>query len=197
MIFKILHIKQYVNGLFDIIFIQRNSMKYIFIYLIFISQLFASLNEIDSFEADFTQSITDDKAMVLTYTGHILASKPQNAIWKYTNPVSKDVYINKYEVTIVEPEIEQVIIKRIESNFSFFNMIKNAKKITENTYEAYYKNSKFIIIKDKKLIKSISYIDEFENDVKIVFKNQKINKYIDSGAFIPKFSLDFDIIRDQ
>lgn len=158
--------------------------------------LFASIKDINSFEADFTQSITDEKNKVLNYKGHVLALKPQNAVWNYTFPVKKDVYINKYNVTIVEPEIEQVIIKRIESSFSFFNMIKNAKKIADNTYQAYYKNSKFVIVKDKGSIQSISYLDEFENSVKITFKNQIVNKKIDTKLFTPKFSLDFDIIKN-
>ncbi len=171
-------------------------MKFLAISLLLMSSLIASISNINSFEADFTQTITDDKSKVLSYNGHVSAVKPQVALWSYTTPVNKNVYINTYEVTIVEPEIEQVIVKRLESNFSFFNMIKNAKKIDKNTYEAFYKSSKFIIVMENESIKSISYVDEFENNVKIVFKNQKTNKTIDKNIFIPKFSLDFDVIRD-
>ena len=171
-------------------------MKFLIITILLINSLFASMNNINSFEADFTQIITDEKNKKLSYSGHVSAIKPQTAIWSYVTPVNKNVYINKYEVTIVEPEIEQVIIKRLESNFSFFNMIKNAKKVDKNTYEAFYKSSKFTITQNNNLIESISYIDEFENNVKIVFKNQKINKEIDKNVFIPKFSLDFDIIKN-
>ena len=171
-------------------------MKFFLSTLLLSTTLFSSIIEINSFEADFKQSITDDKNKVLTYKGHVSAIKPQTARWSYKTPVNKDVFINKYEVTIVEPEIEQVIIKRLESNFSFFNMIKNAKKIKKDTYEAFYKSSKFIITMKDDSIESISYIDEFENDVKIVFKNQLTNKDIDKNTFIPKFSLDFDVIRN-
>jgi outer membrane lipoprotein carrier protein len=104
---------------------------------------FANIKDINSFEADFIQTITDDKNSSLNYTGHITASKPQNAIWNYLTPVKKDVYINRFSITIVEPEIEQVIIRKIKSNFDFFMMIKNAKKIDENTYIANYKEVKF------------------------------------------------------
>jgi outer membrane lipoprotein carrier protein len=161
-----------------------------------ITQSFASLEEINSFEADFIQSVTDDKDKSLVYNGHIMASKPQNVIWNYTKPITKDVYINRFNVTIIEPEIEQVIIKKIESNFNFFNMIKNATKIEKNIYETHYKESKFIIITKNELIESISYIDEFENSVKIIFKNQKQNKKIDENLFIAEYPLEFDVIRD-
>ena len=171
-------------------------MKHILITILLLSQAIASIDKITSFEADFAQSITDDKNKVLTYKGHITASKPQNAKWKYTIPVQKIVFINKFDVTIVEPEIEQVIIKRIESNFDFFKMIENAKKLKDNVFEANYKESTFKIIQKNNLIESISYIDEFENSVKIVFKNQKQNHSIDLKTFTPNYPLYFDIIRD-
>ncbi len=154
------------------------------------------MDNINSFKADFIQSVTDDKNVSLTYSGQISASKPQNAIWNYLKPIKKDVYINQYRVIVVEPEIEQVIIRKIKSNFDFFLMIKNAVKIDKNKYEANYKESKFIIIIENNLIKTISYKDEFENDVKISFKNQKQNIKIDEEVFVAKYPLEFDIIRD-
>jgi len=171
-------------------------MKYILSLLLSSTLSFASFDELHSFDADFTQSVTDDKNKSLVYSGHISASKPQNALWSYFKPVNKNVYINKFNVVIVEPEIEQVIIKKIDSNFDFFNMLQNTKKIQKNLYETNYKESKFIITTKNDLIESISYIDEFENSVKIVFKNQKQNKEIDLELFNPKYPVEFDIIRD-
>ena len=75
-------------------------------------------------------------------------------------------------------------------------MIQNAKEIEKNRYEANYKESKFTITTNNKLIESISYIDEFENNVKIVFKNQKQNEKISRELFTPRYSLEFDVIRD-
>lgn len=171
-------------------------MKHILILLIAFTLSFASLDEINSFEADFTQSVTDENNKVLSYSGSIMAAKPQNVMWDYEKPIKKNVYINTESVTIVEPEIEQVIIKEIESNFNFFNMIKNAKKTKENTFVATYKESVFTITTKNSFIKSISYTDEFENRVVITFDNQKQNESINSNVFIPKIPTDFDIIRD-
>ena len=157
---------------------------------------FAAIDNINSFEASFTQSVTDDKNSSLNYNGHVQAKKPQSAVWNYLEPIKKDVYIWKHSVTIVEPEIEQVIIRRIESNFDFFMLIKNAVKISTNTYKANYKESIFIITTKNNLIESISYKDEFDNDIKIVFKNQKQNIDIDENVFVANYPLQFDIIRD-
>ena len=171
-------------------------MKHILTILLSFTLAFASFDTLRSFEADFTQSVTDDKDKSLIYKGHIIASKPQNALWSYVKPINKDVYINRFEVTVVEPEIEQVIIRKIESNFDFFNMVRNAKEIEKNRYEATYRESKFTITTKDELIESISYIDEFENRVKIVFENQRQNEKIDEDLYTPKFPLEFDVIRD-
>ncbi|WP_294964245.1 LolA-like outer membrane lipoprotein chaperone [Sulfurimonas sp.] len=171
-------------------------MKHLFTLLLSSTLAFASFDSLTSFQADFTQSVTDDKDKSLVYKGHVAASKPQNALWNYTKPINKDVFINKYSVTIVEPEIEQVIIRKINSNLDFFNMIENAKKIEKNVFEAHYKESKFTITTKNKIIETISYVDEFENKVKIVFKNQEQNQKINMELFIPNYPLEFDVIRD-
>lgn len=164
---------------------------------IFCSTLsFASLSDIYSFKADFIQSVTDDKNATLRYTGHIQAQKPQNALWNYLEPIQKDVFINIFRVTVIEPEIEQVIIRKTQSNFDFFMMVKNATKIKENLYEARYKEAKFFIKTKEEIIESISYKDEFENNVVISFENQKQNIKIDETTFIPEFPEGFDIVRD-
>ena len=171
-------------------------MKYIFFLIFFFTSGLASFDFINSFESDFIQTVTDEKNKTLTYKGHLIAQKPQNAMWNYLLPVKKNVYITSYNVTIVEPEIEQVIVKKIESTFDFFTMIKNAKKVKENVYIAKYKESEFTITKNGKFVESISYADEFENKVKILFENQKQNQIINEQLFIPKFSADYDIIND-
>ncbi len=171
-------------------------MKHVYLLLFSFSLSFASFDTLRSFDAAFTQSVTDDKNKTLTYKGHITASKPQNALWKYKEPIQKDVYINSHQVTIVEPEIEQVIIRSIDSSLDFFKMIKNAREIKKDMYEASFEKKMFIITTKEDFIESISYIDEFENKVKIEFFNQVQNKEIKKEIFTPNYPLDFDVIRD-
>lgn len=156
----------------------------------------SSVLDINSFEADFNQIITDDKGKELSYSGHIVASKPQYALWSYKEPVEKNVYITPRQVTVVEPEIEQVIIRRISSDFDFFKMINKAKKISDNIYIAMVNESKYTIKLEKSMIKSISYLDEFENSVNIVFKNQSKNKIFSEDIFRANVPVEYDIIRD-
>ena len=70
-------------------------MKYLIVLLLVFTQSYASLDQINSFEADFIQSVTDEKNKVLTYSGHVIASKPQKALWNYIKPVEKTVYIRR------------------------------------------------------------------------------------------------------
>jgi len=171
-------------------------MKHLFLLTLFFSFSLASLAQINSFKADFTQNITDEKNTTLSYDGNIRALKPQNALWVYSKPFIKYVYISSRAITIIEPEIEQVIIKKIDSKLDFFNMIKNAQKIGNNIYEANYAGSKFNIKTENKVLKSISYVDEFENSVEIIFMNQEQNILIDEKIFIPLIPLEYDIIND-
>ncbi|MEA1955965.1 MAG: LolA-like outer membrane lipoprotein chaperone [Campylobacterota bacterium] len=171
-------------------------MKHIIITILLGFNLFASLLEINSFKADFIQKITDDKNKVLTYEGSVIATNTKNALWSYNSPVQKLVYLNLDRVTIVEPEIEQVIIRYIKSNFNFFDMIKDAKKITEDKYITKFNDVDFTIITQNQKIKSIGYIDEFENKVNISFKNQEQNIIINENDFLPRYDVNFDVIRD-
>jgi outer membrane lipoprotein carrier protein len=170
-------------------------MKQLLLTLLCSTLSFATINNINSFKANFTQIITDDKNTSIKYSGLVQAQKPQNALWRYKTPILKDVYINQFKVVIVEPEIEQVIIKNIDSTFDFFVMIRDAKKIADNRYEANYKNTKFLILLKNNLIESIEYKDEFDNNVKILFENQKQNIKIDEDTFMPKYPVEFDIVR--
>lgn len=171
-------------------------MKYMIILQMLFTMAISSVLDINSFEADFKQIITDGKGKELSYSGHIVASKPQYALWSYKEPVKKNVYITPRYVTVVEPEIEQAIVRKIASNFDFFNMIKKAKKKTDNMYIATLNESKYTIKLEKSMIKSISYLDEFENEVSIIFNNQSTNKIFSENIFRAKIPVEYDIIRD-
>ena len=82
----------------------------------------------NSYEADFRQVVTNDKGNILEYSGHIKIMKPQYALWEYLQPSTKLIYINKNMATIIEPDLEQVIVKKLHNSIDFFKILKNAKK---------------------------------------------------------------------
>ena len=88
-------------------------MKKALLLLLFLSDLFAGIPlNFSSFQADFIQQIDDESKKIVKYYGKVYAKKPKTALWKYTKPIKKDVYINDNAVVIVEPELEQVIMQK-------------------------------------------------------------------------------------
>lgn len=171
-------------------------MKYLLVFTFFISSLFAFGENIQSFEADFIQTITDEEKKVLKYKGTMHSKRPSLVLWNYTDPINKKIYIDNKRAVIVEAELEQAIIKRLKDEIDFFEILSKAKSLDETHYIAYYKDIEFTIEEDNGVIVSLSYTDQLENKVLITFSNQKQNHFIEDTFFIPKVPKDFDLIRD-
>lgn len=157
--------------------------------------LFASPKEINSFNGKFVQTIIDDNGKKIIYSGELWASKPQNALWVYQKPIQKSVYINGQKITVIEPSIEQVTLRTLDSEIDFLQIIQQAKKVDENKYVATVKGEKYTVIFNNDLLSSISYTDGFDNKVLIKFADPKQNKEIDSSKFKPRIPEDYDVIK--
>ena len=155
----------------------------------------AGIKNIQYFEADFTQNIVDDHNKTITYKGNIKAARPQYALWQYKSPVEKKVYILPHKIIIVEPELEQAIIKKIGNNFDFFSLIKNAKKIDKRHYLANFRGKNYLITIKNNIFSSIAYKDELDNKITINFTNTKTDKKIKDETFVPKIPKDYDLIK--
>ncbi|MBD3796329.1 MAG: outer-membrane lipoprotein carrier protein LolA [Campylobacterales bacterium] len=171
-------------------------MKFKLLLLFFGASAFADITDMKSFQASFEQKITDDKNKEIVYKGTIEASQPRYALWNYKDPIKKSVYVLKNKVVMIEPDLEQAIIKTINSNFDFFSLLKSAKEIKKDLYTATFENIKYTIHTKDMTIVSINYVDEFENKVTILFTDQKVNKKIDLNIFNPYIPQDYDIVRD-
>ncbi len=171
-------------------------MRLLLATLLSISSLFAISEKTDTMRADFVQTITDDRNSTITYRGDMLAKRPNMAMWHYKEPIEKSVYVTARNVTVVEPELEQVIIKKIDDNIDILAILAAAKHLDKNNYRAYYSGKEYqISVKDDK-IKTISYTDAFDNRVRIVFDKQQINQQIEDSRFKAAFPQDFDIISE-
>jgi len=171
-------------------------MKYLLIFTLFFNSLFAFGENIQSFEADFVQTITDEESKVLQYKGTMHSKRPALVLWNYTSPINKKIYINKKRAIIVEAELEQAIIKHLRGEIDFFEILAKAKMLDETHYIAYYKDLEFTLEEENGVIISLAYTDQLENKVIIAFTNQKQNRPIEDKFFIPKVPKDFDIIRE-
>ncbi|MCR6570792.1 LolA-like outer membrane lipoprotein chaperone [Campylobacter insulaenigrae] len=169
-------------------------MKYLFVLIFIFSQLLAFDINFKNFSSDFIQKVYNNNSSI-EYKGNFIISQ-NKAFWNYIYPNSKQIYINQHEITIIEPQLEQVIFTKIQNLPNLQQIFKKAKKITEETYEANYENVKYKINFKNNKISNISYTDELQNSVVIYLFNQKIDEKIDEKKFIPKIPNHYDIVNN-
>ncbi len=168
-----------------------------FMCLFFIcSSLFATnLENMKTFEAEFSQIIINSSSKKIEYTGKIYIKEPSKIVWKYVTPIVKNVYIDKSFAIVDEPELEQAIFTSLKNEINIVKLLKNAKKIDEKNYTTTMYNTEYKITIENNRIKTIKYQDEIENDITIIFTNIKQNHEIDSKHFKFKPPFGYDIIR--
>ena len=171
-------------------------MKHLALLAFLWAALFGFADSVKSLSADFTQQITDDTNKTITYSGHMDALRPDMALWVYDTPVQKSVYIVGHQVTIIEPELEQAIVKTFREEIDLFKILAKAKKLDDDTYLATHKSQQFLIkIKDD-VPMAISYKDAFENKIRILFSHQKLNPGLPADTFTPHIPKDYDLLTE-
>ncbi len=171
-------------------------MRIILLFFAIVSFVNASFNNLSTFEADFKQILKNDRNDTITYTGKLYADKNEKALWIYKTPVFKKIYYNNKQVVIIEPELEQAIISKLDKVPNVLNILQKAKKIKKNLYLATCcKNSYKIFLKNG-IISKITYKDKMQNEVTIIFSNQKVNRKIPNKIFTYKIPKDYDILKE-
>ncbi|MDX1295290.1 MAG: LolA-like outer membrane lipoprotein chaperone [Sulfurimonadaceae bacterium] len=170
-------------------------MKYLLLITLIIPSLCAFTENLESFEAEFEQHIIDENDERVVYKGKVTAQKPDRAYWSYTEPVEKEIFIVRQEVVIIEPDMEQAIVRTLQEDIDFFTILSHAKKIDENRYEANYGSQLFEISLNAGIIESISYRDHFDNRIELRFSSQRQNHPVPRETFLPNIPATFDIVR--
>lgn len=161
---------------------------------LFTLQAFA-ITDIKTYEASFTQSIVNNSGKEVLYNGQIHIKQPSLVLWKYNDPIDKFVYIKNDKVTIIEPELEQAIVTRLDKEMNLLDLLKNATEISKDKYESTLYNTLYIltIIDDK--LTQINYTDEIDNKVTISFKNIQQNHKLSNNKFEFMIPFEYDIIK--
>lgn len=170
-------------------------MHYLFLLLLWTTSLFALETSLQSFDAQFEQRITDENNKSVVYTGHVWASRPDQVLWHYTEPVEKSIYIAQNTVIIIEPELEQAIIRTLNEDIDLLTILSRAKKISDCSYETSYHSQRFLIELDNEVLHAIHYKDSFDNRITLTFSHQQQNIPIAPQKFHPTIPTDYDIIR--
>jgi len=153
------------------------------------------LQDVKTFEASFTQTIINPSGNEVKYTGLLHIQEPDKIKWQYKDPIEKLVYVKKNSVTIIEPELEQAIITKIDQEINILNLLKNAKKTSDNNYLSLFNNVEYSLTIENKKLTKIAYKDEIENNVIITFTNVQQNHSIAKDIFLFTIPFEFDIIK--
>ena len=159
--------------------------KVLIVTLVFASSVFASINleELKSFKAEFKQTVTNESNKTIEYKGSVFIKNTGKVLWKYKTPVEKNVYVLDDLAIVDEPELEQAIYSKLEKAINIISLLKNAKKIDEDLYQAnLYETNYFITLKDGK-VKSLGYKDQLENRIAIDFSKIEQNVEISDEIF--------------
>lgn len=153
------------------------------------------LKEIKTFEADFEQKIINSSEKEIFYKGKIFIKEPYYILWRYQEPILKNVYIINNFAIIDEPELEQAILTKLQDEMDIIELITKAEKVSENRYVAKIYGLEYSLITQNSKIQKIEYIDQLENRVFITFSNIKQNEEIDEEIFKFLPPEHYDIIR--
>ncbi len=171
--------------------------KAVAIILFFNILLFADFNTLTSFQARFHQTITNEQNSTIRYEGLVFAKNGNRALWKYEKPIVKSIYYLGELVVVIEPELEQAIVSHVDKKYDILEILKNAKKIGTNRYEAKCCQNVYTIFTKDGKIEKIAYKDKLENRVFIDFYEQKINQNIDNKIFEYNIPFYYDVIKER
>lgn len=171
-------------------------MKRFLLLILLVINIYADdFKNIKTFEADFKQKIINNTGKEIEYRGKIYIKHPSMLFWRYDNPIEKLVYIINRYVTIIEPELEQAVISKLQNEINILELLKKAKKINKNTFEAELQNRKYTLVLKDNILKEIKYTDEIDNNIVLSFFNTKQNHNIENGIFKYNIPYEYDVIK--
>ena len=86
--------------------------KFLVASLVAVCSFGAGLN-FKSLQSDFTQTVFSEGKSV-NYKGRFYAKNDNTALWIYESPTPKRIYFDKDKVVVIEDELEQAIISRLD-----------------------------------------------------------------------------------
>ncbi|MBX7489873.1 LolA-like outer membrane lipoprotein chaperone [Helicobacter turcicus] len=154
------------------------------------------LQTIQSFSANFEQRVysSENEGSTLKYTGTIKALAPSSVLWKYDEPIPKEIYIDNGTMIVFEPKLQQAIFTQLQENMDLLSLLKKARKVKENHYEAVILEQKYTLLLSNGILKEVRFSDDLGNKVEIIFSNIVVDSKIDAGIFEFNPSSDIDII---
>jgi outer membrane lipoprotein-sorting protein len=151
----------------------------------------------ETLRAEFNQSVTTDNARSLRYSGTLYLQQPDRALWIYTTPIKKSIYIRGEAVTVVEPELFQATHLRQSTAQNILELFEQSEAIAPGHRQAVFNDTVVDIRHDARFITHLHYIDEFEHNVSIRFLEPEIDPWLEPGFFQPEIPERFDQFKTR
>ena len=169
--------------------------RFFLVSLFFYSFAYADILDFQTLKADFEQTIVNEQNSTILYKGTLYIKKPDKILWQYDSPIKKSIFINKYNVTVYEPELYQAVIFKQQKELNPIQMFKESKKISPTERVSEFDGNRISIKLDTEKVKSMSFRDKVDNDVTIRFITFVKNGKLEDRLFVFEPGEDVDIIR--
>jgi len=174
-------------------------MRQLSLLLLLSGMVFANITLPKSFQAHFTQKITNPKKKVIHYSGKVRFSDHSLLKWEYEEPIKKEVCTNGFELIIVDHDLEQVSNYLINRGFNLSEVLKKAQPLKgkERLFIAKHEGIEYTIQVHKNgTLRAVVYKDNLDNIVQIVFQKIKYGKGdLPAKSMQCNYPEDYDIIR--
>lgn len=170
-------------------------MKLIVLFFIVALSLHADILDFKTLTADFEQTIVNEQNSTILYKGTLYIKKPDKILWRYDSPVKKSIFINRYNVTVYEPDLYQAIIFKQQRELNPIKMFKESKQISPTERVSEFDGNRISIKLDNEKVESLAFRDKVDNDVTIRFVTYQKNKRLEDRLFVFEPGEDVDIIR--
>ncbi|TLD87426.1 outer membrane lipoprotein chaperone LolA [Helicobacter sp. MIT 03-1614] len=159
--------------------------RYVLVFTSLCMTLFAWGENLQSIEADFEQIAVNEDGVPTRYEGHIIGKMPSKVKWDYKAPLQKEIYMNKNEVIMYEPRLEQVSHSRLKDKADFLSILKSAKKHNDGTYHTKVDGIEYVLFIDKaQKPERIEFVDSMGVKTTLKLKNVKLNGVISDKKFV-------------
>lgn len=147
-----------------------------------------------SLQSDFTQ-VVNSEGQSVSYQGRFYAKSDNTALWIYESPTPKRIYFSNERVIVIEDELEQAIISRLDDTPNLAQILAHAEQIQPTLYKAIYDGVDYLIAIKNGLPTTIDYKDKLGNKIKITLKNPTKDGAIPKETLTPVIPQGYDIIN--
>lgn len=170
-------------------------MKTILLLFLTLITLNADILDFSTLKADFEQTIVNEQNSTILYKGTLYIKKPDKILWQYDTPVKKSIFINRFNVTVYEPDLYQAVIFKQQKELNPIKMFRDSKAVGPNERVSEFDGNSIRIFLEKDRVRSLAFRDKVDNDVTIRFVSYIKDEKLEDRLFVFEPGEEVDIIR--